>query len=143
MGRTIMAMVAALTLLLGACGGGGDEGVADQPQTGQSQTGQSEPGQGDQPATEASGQGGSDVAVQGFRFQPATLQVAAGGTVTWTNEDDINHTATAGTPDAPTGEFDVDLPQKGATGEHTFDEPGTYAYFCEVHPSMTGEIVVS
>ena len=117
--RTMVAITAVLALLTG-CGGGGDEGVADQT-----------------PAAD------SAVLVQGFRFQPETLQVSAGATVTWTNEDDIEHTATAGTPDTPSGEFDVALDGAGATGTHTFDAPGTYAYFCEVHNSMLGEIVVS
>lgn len=149
--RTMVAIIAMLALLTG-CGGGGDEGVADQsPATG-SDTGES-PDTGEPPADDAAepagdaaeggDEGGDEVLVQGFRFQPERLEVAAGSTVSWTNEDDIAHTATAGTPEAPSGEFDVELDGVGATGTHTFDEAGTYAYFCEVHNSMLGEIVVS
>lgn len=147
--RTMVAIIAMLALLTG-CGGGGDEGVADQSPATDSGTAES-PGTGEAPDgaadpagdADAEAEGGDEVLVQGFRFQPERLEVAAGATVTWTNEDDIAHTATAGTPDAPSGEFDVDLDGVGATGTHTFDAAGTYAYFCEVHNSMLGEIVVS
>lgn len=133
--RTIAAS-AALTVLLTACGGGGDEGVADEPTVAPT----SEPAVEE---TEEAPSEGDTVLVQGFRFQPERLEVVAGSTVTWTNEDDIGHTATSGTPDAATGDFDVALDGKGASGMHTFEQPGTYAYFCEVHPSMRGEIVVT
>lgn len=144
--RTMVTIIAMLALLTG-CGGGGDEGVADQSPATDAGTGES-PDTGESPGAEAEpagepADGGDEVLVQGFRFQPERLEVAAGTTVTWTNEDDIAHTATAGTPDAPSGEFDVDLDGMGATGTHTFDAAGTYAYFCEVHNSMLGEIVVA
>lgn len=140
MTRTMTAALAAMALLLAGCGGGGDEGVADQPTDAAT-----EPA-GDTAADDAAGQeaaAGDAVLVQGFRFQPPRLEVAAGTAVSWTNQDDIEHTATAGTPEAPGGEFDVALDTKGAEGSHTFATPGTYAYFCKVHNSMRGEIVVS
>lgn len=86
---------------------------------------------------------GESVSVDNFRFEPSTLEVSTGTTVTWTNDDAINHTATAGTPEAPEETFDIDLPEEGATGSHTFDEAGTFPYFCQVHESMTGEITVT
>ena len=138
--RTMVAMAATMALLTG-CGGGGDEGVADQSPAAQPDTSES-PAEQD-PTGEQEPAAGSEVLVQGFRFQPDTLEVSTGATVTWTNEDDIQHTATAGAPDAPTEEFDVALDGAGASGSHTFDTPGTYAYFCEVHNSMLGEIVVT
>lgn len=70
-------------------------------------------------------------------FDPATVTVAAGTDVTWTNTDGIAHTTTAedGTWDsgtmAPDDEFTF-----------TAEEPGTYAYICTIHPSMMGELVV-
>ena len=117
---------------------------------------------GAEPAATAAGDAASPavasaaVRVASIAFQPASLTVPVGTTVTWTNEDaNVRHTATSGSvgtsgvpgvsegePDEPDGVFDVDLPDAGATGSHTFDEPGTYAYFCDVHPSMTGEVVV-
>ncbi len=59
------------------------------------------------------------------------------------NSDNTTHTVTSGTPDAPTGAFDVKLAGKGATGSFTLDKPGTYTFFCRIHNSMTGQIVVS
>lgn len=144
MTRRTIAALAAMALLLAGCGGGGDEGVADQP----AQDAATEPAE--DTADQEAGEGaagdtaaGDAVLVQGFRFQPPRLEVAAGTAVSWTNQDDIEHTATAGTPEAPGGEFDVALDTKGAEGSHTFATPGTYAYFCKVHNSMRGEIVVS
>lgn len=94
--------------------------------------------------SEETGGDGATVSVDGFRFEPPTLEVSTGTAVTWNNDDAINHTATAGTPDEPEeSTFDIDLPDDGATGSHTFEEAGTYPYFCEVHPSMLGEIVVT
>jgi plastocyanin len=91
------------------------------------------------PAAEGDGQ---TVAVQGFRFDPPTLEISAGDTVTWSNSDGITHTATSGTPEDRDGQFDVEMPEAGTSGTHTFDEAGTYPYFCTVHESMTGEIIV-
>lgn len=139
MTRTTIAAFAAMALLLAGCGGGGDEGVADQP----TQDAASEPAEDTAGEDTADTAAGDAVLVQGFRFQPPRLEVAAGTAVSWTNQDDIEHTATAGTPEAPGGEFDVALDTKGAEGSHTFATPGTYAYFCKVHNSMRGEIVVS
>lgn len=110
-----------LALALGLTGCGGDDGGAE----------------------EGGGAEGATVSVDGFRFEPSTLEVSTGTAVTWANADAINHTATAGTPEAPEETFDIDLPEEGASGSHTFDEAGTYAYFCRVHESMTGEIVVT
>lgn len=82
------------------------------------------------------------VTISGSQFEPDSLEVAAGTTVTFENEDAVGHTVTAGAPDEETGEFDESLSSQGATSEVTFDEPGTYPYFCRIHQSMRGEIVV-
>lgn len=90
-------------------------------------------------------QGGPTVTVQTFDFQPDPLVVPAGTTITFLNEDAIDHTVTAGTRADPTPEvFDGKLPERGATFELTLDDPGTYDYFCEVHPGpgMTATITV-
>lgn len=70
-------------------------------------------------------------------FAPATVTVAAGTEVTWTNTDGINHTTTASD-----GAWDSGSLASGATFDFAPAEPGTYSYFCAIHPSMTGEIVV-
>jgi len=73
-----------------------------------------------------------------FAFSPDTVTVAAGTTVTWENtETGIAHTATS----------DEDVWTSGTLNEgdefsFTFDEAGTFAYFCTIHPDMTGTIVV-
>lgn len=86
----------------------------------------------------------TSVKVALFRFQPATLQVPAGTTVTWRNDDAILHTVTAGDPGQPTGDFDEQLADKGATASVTFDKPGTFKYFCARHPeAMRAEVTVT
>ena len=83
------------------------------------------------------------VDLRGFGFHPDTLTVAVGTRVTFTNQDDIEHTVTAGAPDHPDGAFRQSLPAKGATFAVTLTKPGTYAYYCERHPFMHGEIHVT
>jgi len=84
----------------------------------------------------------SAVSVQLFTFRPGAQDVKAGSDVTWTNQDDIGHTVTSGTPEARDGRFQWPLAGKGATATVHFQEPGVYPYFCERHPSMRGEIRV-
>jgi plastocyanin len=86
---------------------------------------------------------GAKVAVKLFQFQPAELEVKAGTTVTWTNEDDIGHTITSGTSENKDGRFDMRLAGKGATFSFTFTQPGTFTYFCNRHQSMQGRIRVT
>jgi plastocyanin len=85
------------------------------------------------PAPAASGA----VSIASFSFQPAALTVSAGTTVTWTNNDSAGHTVTA-----DDGSFKSDTLAKGATFSQTFDTPGTFAYHCSIHPSMTGTVTV-
>jgi plastocyanin len=115
--RTRLALVAgaALVAALSACGG------SDQP----------------------SGTTADAVSIKGFLFKPETLGVTAGTTVTWTNSDDIDHTVTSGTPEAPTTGFDSGNKAKGQTFSHAFASPGTFAYFCKNHNGMRGEVTVT
>jgi manganese oxidase len=85
----------------------------------------------------------SAVTIQGFTFRPATLQVASGTTVTWSNTDSILHTATSGAPGSPTGVFDLKMPDAGTEASFTFDKAGSYPYFCSRHNAMTGTITVA
>jgi len=78
------------------------------------------------------------VEIVDFSFRSDTLEITAGTTVTWTNNDTVPHTATA-----DDGSFDSGKLSKGDTFSVTFDEPGTYPYFCEYHTGMKGTIVVS
>ena len=86
---------------------------------------------------------GPSARIAGFLFKPESLSVAAGKAVTWTNFDDIAHTVTAGTPDAPTGAFDSGDRTKDQTFRHTFSDPGTFTYFCKNHNGMRGEVKVT
>lgn len=87
--------------------------------------------------------GAAAVEVRQFRFMPGDLEVETGTTVTWTNRDDILHTATSGaTPGTPDGRFDGPMDGPGQSFSHTFDRPGRYPYFCSRHTSMTGTVVV-
>lgn len=91
---------------------------------------------------------GDEVVISGFVFEPASIEVAAGTRVRWTNEDMFAHTVTSGQPGGPTGQFDGDLGEldnvdaSGTTFDTAFTEPGTYPYFCRFHPKMRGEVVV-
>ena len=80
----------------------------------------------------------SAVSIVDFSFNPATLSVTAGSTVTWTNNGAAPHTAT-GTG----GEFDTGTLQPGQSGSITFSNAGTYSYLCSIHPQMTGSISVT
>jgi len=76
-------------------------------------------------------------------FSPASLTINAGDTVKWTNTDTAAHTVTSGSPaNGPSGVFDSSLVMGGASFENTFDEAGSYDYFCMVHPWMVGNIQV-
>lgn len=79
------------------------------------------------------------VAIDNFAFGPKSLTVPAGTTVTWINQDDEAHTVVnTGNPRLfKSGALDT-----GGRFSVTFDKPGTYQYFCSLHPHMTGTIVV-
>ncbi len=87
-------------------------------------------------------QAGSSVTVKLFQYQPARIQVKAGTTVTWMNEDEIFHTVTAWEPEKEGGRFDAALDGKGKSFSFTFSQPGIYSYYCDRHEHMRGEIEV-
>ncbi|HVE92208.1 MAG TPA: plastocyanin/azurin family copper-binding protein [Actinomycetota bacterium] len=92
-------------------------------------------------------QGGGEgkVTISGFAYDPAVLTVKAGTEVSWSNSDDILHTVTAGTNEAPEAEnFDGQLDGKGTTFKKVFEEAGTFQYFCTKHKlAMKGEVKVT
>jgi plastocyanin len=87
-------------------------------------------------------QPGPNITIKLFQYQPGRIQVKAGTTVTWLNEDEIFHTVTAGGPGKNGGGFDGVLDGKGKSFSFTFSEPGTYTYYCERHEHMRGEIEI-
>lgn len=78
------------------------------------------------------------VNIQGFAFAPGSLTVAKGTVVTFTNNDNTSHTATA-----DDGSFDTGTIAAGASATITFKTAGTFAYHCTFHSGMTGTIVVN
>lgn len=134
-GRLIVG-VAAVALLAAACG-------------------DSEPTAADGTDTSAPASAGAAVTIDTFMFNPDPLKVSVGDTVTWTNNDSILHTVTSGERDyepgnsgnvidtRKDGRFDESLDGKGSTASVTFDEAGTFHYFCDRHPGMEADIEVS
>ncbi len=89
------------------------------------------------------GGGGADVLVKGFRFQPKEITVAVGSSVTWKQQDNTLHTLTAGTPGKESGVFDHRDFGQGNEFSFTFEESGTFPYFCANHPEgMRGTVRV-
>ena len=83
-------------------------------------------------------QGGTAVAIADFKFNPATLTVPVGTTVTWTNQDEEPHTLAA-----KDGSFHSPGMDTHGTYSFTFTTPGSYDYICSIHPFMTGTVVVT
>jgi len=78
-----------------------------------------------------------EVKIDNFAFTPQRITVKAGTTVTWINDDDIPHTVASSTKLFKSSALDTE-----DKFSFTFTTPGTYDYFCSLHPHMTGAIVV-
>jgi len=77
-------------------------------------------------------------------FIPSPVTVDIGASVTWENNDTAAHTATGGSAtEGPSGVFDSSLIMAGSSFSHTFEDAGTFDYFCMVHPWMVGSVMVS
>ncbi|HEY2710653.1 MAG TPA: cupredoxin family copper-binding protein [Caulobacteraceae bacterium] len=77
------------------------------------------------------------IKIENFTFQAPAITVAAGTTVTWTNDDDIPHTVRA-----VDGSFHSKAMDTADSYSFTFTKPGVYSYFCTLHPKMVGKVVV-
>src|ERR1700758_694432 len=77
------------------------------------------------------------VKIDNFVFGPQEITVPVGTTVTWTNSDDIPHTAVS-----TEGVFKSKVMDTDEKFSYTFTKAGTYSYYCSVHPKMTGQVVV-
>ena len=80
---------------------------------------------------------GMEVRVDNFTFGPATLTVPVNSTVTWVNKDDLPHVIASND-----GVFKSKALDTEDKYSFTFSKPGTYAYFCSIHPKMVGTIIV-
>lgn len=85
----------------------------------------------------ATAQDSTTITIADFAFSPNQVTVTAGTTVTWVNNDSAPHTATG-----DGGEFDTGQIDPGGSASITFDTPGTFSYFCSIHPNMTATLVV-
>jgi plastocyanin len=84
-----------------------------------------------------------EVVARNINFEPADIEVEAGTTVTWVNEDSVDHTVTSGPAGDPDGMFDEPLQSDGDDVTVTFDEAGTFAYYCDLHRTMIGTVTVT
>lgn len=94
-------------------------------------------GSGDSPGSDSSAATPDTITIRDFAFVPSVLDVKAGTTITVTNADGSAHTVTA-----VKGAFDTGSIAGNASAQIAVDEPGTYAYFCEIHQYMKGMIHV-
>ena len=90
-------------------------------------------------STAAAHSGEQQVTIDNFAFDPQVLTISPGTKVTWLNRDDVPHTATSSDSPAKFNSKAIDTDEKFS---YVFTQPGTYPYFCAVHPKMTGKIVV-
>jgi plastocyanin len=80
----------------------------------------------------------TEIKIDNFSFAPQTITIPAGTQVTWTNQDDIPHTVVSDDK-ATFKSRALDTDEKFS---FTFTKPGTYEYFCSIHPKMTAKIIV-
>ena len=79
-----------------------------------------------------------EINIDNFSFGPETLTIPAGTTVTWTNRDDVPHTVV----DSEGKQIKSPVLDTDQKFSYTFAKPGTYIYYCSVHPKMTGKVIV-
>ncbi len=110
-------LLATIAVALVGCGGGGAGSASSQS---------------------SAAPGPRTVAIADYSYKPATITVAAGTKVTFSNHDSTAHTATSKQP----GGFETDAIQPGKSASVVLEKPGTYTYYCLFHPFMKGTIVV-
>jgi plastocyanin len=121
-----LALVLTLALLVTSCGSG-STGSADA----------TTPSDGTTAVTGQSGGVEVQVIMTNRSYDPRTITIAVGDTVTWLNQDAPRHDVVA-----DNGEFNSPLFDKGQSFSFTFTTAGTYPYHCTIHPGMTGTVVV-
>jgi plastocyanin len=129
----LLALVALAGGLAAGCGGDDDSGT---PATAEATT--SDQNTASAAADDGAGGPSTDrVAIADFAFDPEAVAVDAGTKLTWTNDDEAPHTATA-----DDGSFDTGTLTLDDTGVVALDQPGTYTYYCRFHPFMKGTVEV-
>ena len=123
--RFLTAVAASLALLAGGCSSETDVTTAPAENPGA-------------PAKKPAGtKDATTVAMKDIQFEPKNLEVKVGQTVTWVNEDDVEHNAVANE-----GEFKSELFGRAGTYDYKATQPGTIEYVCTVHPGMDGTLTV-
>ncbi|HSK50709.1 MAG TPA: cupredoxin family copper-binding protein [Solirubrobacterales bacterium] len=141
--RALLLLLILPVLALAACGDDDSEttatsgGDATAPAEGTAEE-EAAPGEGEA-ETAPSGEAvrSAKVEIVDFAYDPDPVTIQAGGKVTWINRDSAPHTATA-----DDGSFDTGDLEEGKLGSQSFKNPGTYSYFCEIHPDMKGTVEV-
>jgi plastocyanin len=134
----LLALAAAGTLALAACAGGSaPAGSAASAPAGAASV-PAAAGVGCAPSPTSKPTGGGQVAIVDFAFNPTTVSVAKGGTVTWSNTGTTAHTVTADDASCDSGNVDP-----GTSTSFTFTAAGTFAYHCKIHPTMKATVTVS
>jgi plastocyanin len=126
--RSLPALAAVLTLALAGCGGNNDAQLTTGPAV--------DPGAKNVAPED---QAGTKVTMKDIAFKPSSLKVKVGDTVTWVNEDAVEHNVTATTG----AKFRSELFGKGKTYEYKATKAGTIKYVCTVHPGMEGTLTVT
>ena len=142
--RTLLSLIlTALVLVVAGCGSDSDDSTSGDEESGATAT-QPSPGKGNAPASGANAAAPSGDAVRAekvsiveFAYDPDPVVIEEGGKVTWVNRDSAPHTATA-----DDGSFDTGTITTDKLKSESFKQPGTYTYFCEIHPDMHGTVEV-
>ncbi len=94
-------------------------------------------------ATKApAGPSGATVNIKSFAFGPATVTISKGQSVVFTNSDGTTHTVSSGVAPNKDGKFDKEI-ANGSEATISFDSTGTFTYFCNIHQTMKGTVIVN
>lgn len=128
-----VALMAAVGLV-GGCGKGKEDasGGGGYEMPGANEFGKNEGSPGESP----------EVSLKDLKFNPNPNTVVRGTEVTWTSLEPTAHTVTSGARGSPDGKFDKSFDAMGTSLSFLFDAPGTFYYFCKIHASMNGQIIV-
>jgi plastocyanin len=139
---TLTLILVSLALALAACGSDDDSDTSDTGDGG-AETATTVPpsdssdSSGNAPAPSGEAVRSEKVEIVNFAYDPDPTTIQAGGKVIWINRDSAPHTATA-----DDGSFDTGTIEEGKLKSESFKQPGTYAYYCTIHPSMQGTVEV-
>ncbi|HEY7950817.1 MAG TPA: cupredoxin family copper-binding protein [Solirubrobacterales bacterium] len=124
-------------LTLAACGDSDSDTTSESPAPSAESAETESPAGENAPAPSGEAVRSEKVTISDFEYDPETVTVQAGGKVIWQNEDSAEHTATL-----DDGSFTTGALAEGKLKSESFKTPGTYTYFCEIHPQMKGTVEV-